>query len=198
MEVFSLREIKQHKIIVGTAFTFQGNERDLMLLSLVQDNNAKSGSFTFLNRSDVFNVSITRARNKQIIYHSFDPAILKVSSVLFNFFQFYKKNLEDDLGKVTKDEFCIEVAELFHERNLKTWTNFEISGVSIDLLVEKDGRFIGIDLIGFPGEMIDYYSLERYKMIERGKVELFPLSYPYWRGNKEACKKAILELIEVN
>lgn len=195
VETFKINEIKAHKIIVGTAFTFQGNERDVMLLSFCLDNEALGGSFTFLNRKDVFNVSITRARNVQYIYHSFDPSRLKTDSTIANFFRFYDKNLEDDLGRETIDEFCLEVAELLNNKGLKTWTNFNVSGVSIDLLTQVDDQFIGIDLIGFEGEMEDYYSLERYKMIERGKIKLFPLPYPLWMGDRELCLAAITNLL---
>jgi superfamily I DNA and/or RNA helicase len=193
-ETFKINEIKAHKIIVGTAFTFQGNERDVMLLSLSLDNEALGGSFTFLNRKDVFNVSITRARNVQYIYHSFDPSQLKSDSTIANFFRFYDKNLEDDLGRSTHDEFCIEVAEVLKEQGLKTWTNFNVSGVSIDLLTQVEDQFIGIDLIGFEGEMEDFYSLERYKMIERGNIKLFPLPYPLWMGDRALCLEAIKHL----
>lgn len=196
IETFKINEIKAHRIIVGTAFTFQGNERDIMFLSFSLDNDALGGSFNFLNRKDVFNVSITRARNVQYIYHSFNPARLKPDSTIANFFRFYDKNLEDDLGRRTHDEFCLEVAAIFRQKGLKTWTNFNISGVSIDLLTQVENQFIGIDLIGFEGEMEDYYSLERYKMIERGKIKLFPLPYPLWMGDRERCLDAIKNLLE--
>ena len=193
---FKLSEITAHRIIVGTAFTFQGNERDLMLLSLSLDDDALGGSFNFLNRKDVFNVSVTRARGGQHIYHSFNPDKLKADSTLGRFFHFYQKDLEDDKGRATKDAFCNEVLEILWKNGLQTWTNFEVSGITIDLLTQIEDQYIGIDLIGFPGEMEDYYSLERYKMIERGKIRLFPLSYALWKGDKERCLNVILNLIE--
>lgn len=193
----TLNEIKAHKISVGTAFTFQGNERDLMFISLGLDKHAAAGSFTFLNRDDVFNVSITRARDTQMIYYSFDPSTLKSDSTLAHFFKFYAQNEQEYQGKSTKDDFCLEVQAVLASHGFKTWTNFHISGVSIDLLVQSGNRFYGIDLIGFPGEMEDYYALERYKMIQRGKILLFPLPYALWRGDKEKCIAAVLDLFRL-
>lgn len=195
-DTFTLREIRNHQILVGTAFSFQGNERDLMLLSLGLDDKSLGGSFTFLNRKDVFNVSVTRARNKQIIFYSFDPNKLNPNSTTAHFFRHYTQKLKDDKGRSTRDEFCLEVETILNDAGLETWTNFGISGIEIDLLFKKDERFIGIDLIGFPGEMQDYYSLERYKMIERGNIQLFPLPYVLWLGDKEKCIKAIFGLLE--
>ena len=63
--IFTLEEIEKHKIIVGTAHSFQGEERDIMLISWTVANNSPIQSFTFINNPNLFNVSITRA-NKQI------------------------------------------------------------------------------------------------------------------------------------
>lgn len=196
VESFSIQEIKDHQIIVGTAFTFQGNERDTMHISLAVDNDSASGSFTYINRQDVFNVSITRAKNSQLIYYSFEENTLKSQTLLAEFFRFYNKDLVDDLGKASIDEFCLEVGHVLKENDYPFWTNFEISGTHIDILTVVDNRFYGIDLIGAPGEMEDYYSLERYKMIERGKVKLFPLPYAIWLGDKEKSIEAVLNLLK--
>ena len=44
-----------------------------MFLSLALDDRSHGTAFSYLQRPDVFNVSITRARNRQVILHSFDP-----------------------------------------------------------------------------------------------------------------------------
>jgi len=192
----TLEQLVAHKILVGTAFTFQGNERDVMYLSMVLDNKSLAGSFNFLNRKDVFNVSVTRARNKQIIYYSFNPEKLSPKSTLASFFDFYSRDREELKGRNTKDRFCDEVEQFMKELGCKSWRSFEISGVTIDLLVAKDNAYYGIDLIGFPGEMEDYYSLERYKTLERGKVKLFPLSYILWSKQEDKCKAALGDLVK--
>lgn len=63
--VFTMEEIEKHKIVVGTAHSFQGEERDVMLVSWTVADNSPFQSFTFINNPNLFNVSITRA-NKQI------------------------------------------------------------------------------------------------------------------------------------
>ena len=62
------------------------------------------------------------------------------------------------------------------------------------MLAQKNGQFIAIDLVGFPGDVGDFYKLERYKMLERGKIKLFPLPYAYWLYDKEFCLRAIENL----
>ena len=70
LNVFTTDEIKQHKITVGTAHSFQGEERDIMLLSWVVAPNSPVQSFTFINNPNLFNVAVTRANQKVISYIS--------------------------------------------------------------------------------------------------------------------------------
>ena len=56
----------QHQIAVNTVDGFQGQERDVILISMVRDN--ESGSIGFLNDLRRINVAITRARMKLIIF----------------------------------------------------------------------------------------------------------------------------------
>jgi len=60
IEEFDLTQIKKHKIIVGTPYSFQGEERDMMFISFTIDNKTSTSVFQYLDREDVFNVSITR------------------------------------------------------------------------------------------------------------------------------------------
>jgi len=191
---FTLKQIKDHRISVGTAFSFQGNERDTMLLSLVVDGDSHAGSFNYINRKDVFNVSVTRARNKQLVFHSFNPDSLKQQSTLQRFFEFYEKYNPWILESKDLNDFCGEIESFVEQFGFQTWQQFNISGVKIDILAYKNGKYIGIDLVGFPGDIGDFYKIERYKMLERGNIQLFPLPYAYWLNDKELCLSAIEKL----
>ena len=195
-KTFDLTEIKAHQIRVGTAFSFQGNERDIMFISLVADDETHAGTLNFMNRKDVFNVSVTRARFRQIIVHSFTPNNLKFESTLQKYFAYYQHQLNHNETKGEEDQYCKEISKYFEGVGYKTWLQYEISGVSIDVLAEKDGSYIAIDLVGFPGSVGDFYPLERYKMLERGNIRLFPLPYAYWLYDKQICLNAIEALCQ--
>ena len=166
--------------MVGTAFSFQGNERDTMMLSFVLDDDSPAGSYNYINRRDVFNVSITRARSKQLVFYSFSTKHLTYDGILSSFFDFYKTYSAESKHAFEKNEFCEEIESYISKFGFRTWQQFEISGVSIDILASKNDQYIGIDLVGFPGDIGDFYDLERYKMLERGQIKLFPLPYAYW------------------
>ncbi len=60
-------------IVVGTAHTFQGNERDVMVFSPVLAPGLKEGSLDWLHRTDnLLNVSVSRARNMLIVVGHWD------------------------------------------------------------------------------------------------------------------------------
>ena len=67
---FTTEEVEKHKIRVGTAHAFQGDERDVMLLSWAVDRNSHRQSFAFIDNPNLFNVAITRAKHVCINYFS--------------------------------------------------------------------------------------------------------------------------------
>jgi hypothetical protein len=61
------------RITVGTAHTFQGNERDIMIFSPVLAPGLSEGSLNWLNQTDnLLNVAITRARAQLIVLGHWD------------------------------------------------------------------------------------------------------------------------------
>jgi hypothetical protein len=61
------------RIVVGTAHTFQGNERDIIIFSSVLAPGLSEGSLNWLDRTDnLLNVAITRARSQLIVLGHWD------------------------------------------------------------------------------------------------------------------------------
>lgn len=78
---FTNTEILKHKIPVATPYGFQREERDIMLISFSLDNESKRAS-VYLNKPDVFNVTITRARHQQKLFLSIDETQLPETNLL--------------------------------------------------------------------------------------------------------------------
>lgn len=62
----------KHDLLIAMAHSFQGEKRDVMFLSFAMDPASHLVTLRFLNRPDVFNVSITRIRIEQRFYVSCD------------------------------------------------------------------------------------------------------------------------------
>jgi superfamily I DNA/RNA helicase len=196
-KAFSIETIQAHHISVGTAYSFQGEERDIMLLSFAVDNESHSSAFVHINKPDVFNVSITRAKNKQFVYHSIDPKLLKTDHYLR---MFLEENLDPDPHhnpdiESNHDLFMNEVIKLLNKQKLKHWIYFSIAGVFIDILVKTEQGIIGIDLIGYPGTYEDALTVERYKILNRAGISILPLPYSYWLLQREDCEKKLVKFI---
>jgi hypothetical protein len=73
LDAFSSSEIKQLSLRVGTAHAFQGNERDVIIISLGIGVDDKAGTWTFVEDPHLLAVLLTRARKRVVFVHSADP-----------------------------------------------------------------------------------------------------------------------------
>jgi hypothetical protein len=61
------------EVITGTVHGFQGDECNLVIVVLNPPRNITRSPRTFLNKKNILNVAISRARDKMIILSPFDP-----------------------------------------------------------------------------------------------------------------------------
>lgn len=198
---FTIQELERHQVMVGTAYAFQGQERDIMLLSLCIDNTSHHSAFIHCNKPDVFNVSITRAKKLQLVYHSLDTHEVDNKYLLRDFLETYENKATIADGKGTakgKDAFMNEVVDVLCKQNWKTWPGFYIAGQVVDVLVKAEQQYFGIDLIGYPGEYEEAFTLERYKMLKRAKLNIFPLSFIDWKIKREVVLEELMIFIKEN
>jgi len=194
---FNLNEIRRHKMMVGTAFSFQGEERDSMFLSLVVDNSTGGSALRHLNKPNVFNVSITRARTQQFVYSSVDTHLLPPKGLLRPYLEFIVGSttpmlVENDF----KHAFADDVTAALEKEGISTSVNYFIAGKSIDLVAYKGTEVIGIDLIGFPGKFEQALPFERYQLNRRAGLITFPLPFTYWLVNTASCVEQIKTLFK--
>jgi superfamily I DNA and/or RNA helicase len=189
MKHFPLQTIDKHNILVGTAHSFQGEERDIMFISLSLDTDSHSAAYRFMEIPNVFNVAITRAKSKQYIVHSIRKESLKSGSLLHKFFDFYSAGINNHCidSNENYDHFAAAIIDRLSNMNLKVLSAVPIAGHTMDLVVTNGDKALGIDLIGFPGDFADAYPIERYKMFNRAGLKVIPITYSAWCESPEAC-----------
>lgn len=191
---FSEAEIIKHKVRVATPYGFQGEERDIMLISFSVDNESNRAA-VYLNKADVFNVTITRARQKQILFLSIDEMQLPEHNLLRR----YLGSISDFEAKHSiaseLDEFQQYVISELNRLEISTWPGYTIAGTEVDILCRYNNQYLAIDLIGYPGPWADFFELNTYKLFKRAGVEVLPISYGLWVVDKEACVAKIVKKI---
>jgi len=185
--------IEKHDLLVATPYGFQGEERDFMFLSLAVDSKSHPQAFRHLNQPDVFNVAITRARSHQLVLASVDPPDLPEGSLAARYLSEISRPAEAALesSDIPDDEFLELVSSRLAASGFRVHRAFLIAGTVVDLVVERDGRVFGIDLIGQRGSLGTALDLERYRMLRRAGLSVFPLSLASWISNESSSLEAI-------
>ncbi|HXV59298.1 MAG TPA: AAA domain-containing protein [Vicinamibacteria bacterium] len=194
---FPLESIEKHDLLVSTPYGFQGDERDVMLLSFAVDASTHPSALRYLNQPDVFNVSITRARARQILFVSIDPSEAPAGSLLAKYLHDVARSdiVPASREATTDDAFLADVMARLESAGCRVFPTYAVAGMVVDLVVER-ARPLGIDLIGHPGELAPAFDRERTLMLRRAGLPVFPLPLYAWRKNPEACVEAILSRLD--
>lgn len=194
-KTFTLNELKHHDILIGTPHQFQGEEREVICISFVVDNNTHHGSIQYLNKEDVFNVCITRAKKLQVVFTSIDYKTLSPKYLLSR----YLNSIIDQGNQAIPpnapdDNFANEVSAMLTENieNISVTPNFIIGGLEIDLLVTDQENIFCIDLIGYPGDFAPMFSQAKIRMLERMNYSIYFLAYSDWHLDREKSIKNLL------
>ncbi len=159
-----------------------------MLISMALGKSDNAGARRFLEKEDVFNVSITRARHKQIIYHSVKPQDLPATSLLAKYISLSGKAIsspERGLCNKEVDDFARQFSKACSLRGITSSTNENVASIPVDILLEKKGKYLGVDLVGYPGYAQDAVGINRHQILERAGMKLVPVGYVEWQVQQE-------------
>ncbi|MCD8377343.1 MAG: AAA domain-containing protein [Candidatus Gastranaerophilales bacterium] len=191
-KVISDYMMEKHKIEIGTAHTFQGDERDVILISWAYANNSFPQSLTFLQKPNLFNVAITRAKNKLINFVSKD--FYDLPEGLFRSYLSYIKEYDERHEKIVNNEldenvyknsFEREVAETLRDIGYEVQAGVELGGVNADILVNN--KFV-IECDGLNDSIkSNLKDMKKLAIIERCGFKVCRFSYREWLKSSEAC-----------
>lgn len=201
--VLSEHMIRKHRIEIGTAHTFQGDERDIILMSWAFAPNSFFQSLTFLQKANLFNVAITRARYRMINFISKNPRELPDGLLrsYLNYVQEYEskqkliENKEID-ENFYKNNFELEVAQTIRDLGHEVQAGVEIAGFSVDLLV-NDKIAIEIDGVadncGASGRRtLQVANLKKQAILERSGFKINRITFREWHYSHQACLDRVL------
>lgn len=177
-ENFTVQEIESHQLRAGTPYAFQGEEREIMLISCTVDAKSSAGTYTYLNRPDVFNVSVTRARYKQYLFLSLPVEAIHKKSLLYRYLQLAKvPSLRPDQALQHEHPFLDRLIQEARGRRMAVMRDYEVAGFKLDLVLSSKTRTLGINLVGFPGSCAVTLDLDSYQVFARAGFPVIPISY---------------------
>ncbi len=191
-KVLSEHMMEKHQIEIGTAHTFQGDERDIILISWAYANNSFPQSLIFLQKPNLFNVAITRARYQMINFISKDPRELP-EGILRSYLGFvqeyedrFRLSKSDDFDEnIYKNIFEKEVADALRELGHEVTCGVDIAGLSVDLLV--DNKFV-IECDGVEDKTpFKVSNMKKQAIIERSGLKVSRISKREWLYSPKAC-----------
>ena len=181
----TLQQIRDHRIKIGTPYSFQGEERDHMLISCAVDRDAVAGTWNYLNKPDVFNVATSRARSQQTLFLSVPANALPASSILRRYHDFSlptKTIAKPDQIEPWLSQLVTAITQ-GDTSDLRVEYHHQIADIDIDLLLSQQHKRIAIDLIGFPGDRGIAVHVSRYCTLARVGILLYPLTAFDWMFN---------------
>ncbi len=167
--------IEQHEIRVGDPTAFQGDERDIMFISMVaQANDVPLSGVRFDQR---FNVATSRARDRAYLVRSVDIEQLRTSdqlrrALLDHFRMPFPAEGREATNRRERCEspFEFEMYDLLAERGYRVDTQVKVGDFRIDLVVEgENDRRVAIECDGDRYHGPDRWAADmaRQRILER-------------------------------
>ncbi len=174
-----LHEIESRRIRVGSPYEFQGDERDVIIIAMLDatgPNGRVTGSSAARRTQEQrYNVAASRARDQLIVVHSYDPAQLDETDLrqkLVAFAQNPKRQSRAslDLRESCESRFERDVLERLLPLGLRVDAQYPVAGYRIDFtLTDLHGRRVAVECDGDSYHGIEQLEADtrRQRILER-------------------------------
>jgi very-short-patch-repair endonuclease len=182
MECVGEAVMVRHRIICGDSATFQGDERDIIFLSMIADRKRKQ-SQTATQYEQRFNVALSRARDRLILVRSVTENELNPSDLKARILMHFKAPMPQTahtaatLVDLCQSSFERDVFSALVERGYHVTPQVGSQGFSIDMVVEGEaGRRLAIECDGYR-----YHGPEKWGDDMRRQRILERVGWTFWR-----------------
>ncbi len=187
------------RLLCGDPYSFQGDERDIVFLSVVASVEGEGRSAPLIREAFTqrFNVAASRPRDQARLFHSIRESDLHPDcmrrKLLNSYYNPHPTVSDTDLGRC-ESQFERDVATALVERGFRVVPQFPVAGYRIDLVIEDRGRQLAIECDGDAWHGPDQYEADmaRQRMLERCKWKFIRIRGSVFYANRS---RAIEELI---
>lgn len=220
LERLGAEEMERRRLVCGNPYSFQGDERDIMFLSLVAASNERIGPLTKAADERRFNVAASRARDRMIFFHSVTCDDLSTSCLRRRLLDFFENTKPQQIAGIDRDElerraaqdnrgivkppppfdswFELDVALELLRRGFTVLAQYEVAGKRIDLVVEGGRVRLAVECDGDHWHGADHYEadMQRQRQLERCGWEFFRVREAAFYANRVDALKDLWRVLE--
>lgn len=220
LERLGAEEMERRRLVCGNPYSFQGDERDIMLLSLVAASNERIGPLTKVSDERRFNVAASRARDQMILFHSVTCDDLSASCLRRKLLGFFESTKPQQIAGIDRDElerraaqdnrhivnspepfeswFEVDVALELLRKGFSVLAQHEVVGRRIDLVVEGGQARLAVECDGDHWHGADRYEadMQRQRQLERCGWEFFRVREAAFYSNKDDALSELWQALE--
>jgi very-short-patch-repair endonuclease len=189
-------EIEEREIVCGDAYAFQGDERDIMFLSMVAAPNARFQALTTDSARQRFNVAASRARDQVWLFHSLTLNDMNPSDMRYKLLAYYSDPRQQPTGgpdwEKCESKFERAVGQIIHDRHYRLVPQFEPfgpNGKRIDFVIEGSRTRLAVECDGphheEPEQIVQ--DLARQRQLERCGWTFWRVSAAAFYANTDAA-----------
>lgn len=220
LERLGAEKMERRRLVCGNPYSFQGDERDIMFLSLVAASNERIGPLTKAADERRFNVAASRAKDQMILFHSVTCDDLSVYDLRRRLLEFFENTKPQQIAGIDRDKlerraaqdnrrvvnppapfdswFEVDVALELLRKNFTVLAQHEVAGKRIDLVVEGGQARLAVECDGDNWHGADRYEsdMQRQRQLERCGWEFFRVRESAFYSNKENALAGLWQALE--
>ncbi|MBN2578197.1 MAG: AAA family ATPase [Pirellulales bacterium] len=220
LERLGAEEMEQRRLVCGNPYSFQGDERDIMFLSMVAATNERIGPFAKPADERRFNVAASRARDQMILFHSVTCDDLSASCFRRRLLEFFENTQPQQIAGIYREElerraaqdnrlivkppepfeswFEVDVAlEILH-KGFIVLAQYEVARKRIDIVVEGGQARLAVECDGDNWHGADRYEddMQRQRQLERCGWEFFRVRESAFYSNRDNAIAGLWRMLE--
>jgi len=220
LERLGAQEMERRRLLCGNPYSFQGDERDIMFLSLVAASNERIGPLTKAADERRFNVAASRARDQMYLFHSVTSDDLSVTCLRRRLLEFFEGSKPQEIAGIKRDElerkalqdnrkvvkppppfdswFEVDIALELARRDFNIIPQYEIAGKRIDLVIEGGNARLAVECDGDEWHGPEKYEedMQRQRQLERCGWEFFRVRESAFYSNREDALQSLWHALE--
>lgn len=165
-------ELQERRIVCGDAYAFQGDERDIIFLSMVSAPNERIGALVKESDKRRFNVAASRARDQVVLFHSATSSDLNPECMRHKLLEYYYNPVRpprDVDWTRCESQFEVAVGQAIAGRGYRVIPQYSVAGYRIDLVVEGSMSQLAVECDGDEWHGVEMYERDvaRQRILER-------------------------------